>query len=207
MHLIASCFKLNSWFQLLCTFALLQVFFIRKWQQKHRTYTGFFFLSYFLNRTHQHVHACFSHIQPFVTLWIVACQTFLSVGFPRQEYWSPLPCPPPRDLPDPGIKPASLGSPASAGVFFTTSTTWEAKSINILFNLPWKSIRNLTTFGLFHCYLLLWASANHPNLCNRLLPGLPVLLLPTPSTDRGILKNTNLNTSLFKTLRWLCISK
>ena len=42
--------------------------------------------------------------------------------------WSPewLPCPPPADLPDPGIKPASLTSPALAGGFFTTSATWEA---------------------------------------------------------------------------------
>jgi len=35
--------------------------------------------------------------------------------FSRQEYWSGLPCPPPGDLPDPGIKPASLMSPALAG--------------------------------------------------------------------------------------------
>ena len=41
--------------------------------------------------------------------------------FSRQEYWSGLPCPPPRDLPDPGIKPASLISPALAGRLFTTS--------------------------------------------------------------------------------------
>ena len=39
-------------------------------------------------------------------------------GFFRQEYWSGLPCPPPGDLPDPGIKPMSLTSPASAGGFF-----------------------------------------------------------------------------------------
>ena len=43
-----------------------------------------------------------------------------SMGFSRQEYWSGLPCPPPGDLPDPGIKPASLRSPALAGGFFTT---------------------------------------------------------------------------------------
>ena len=40
--------------------------------------------------------------------------------FPRQEYWSGLPFPPPGHLPDPGIKPASLVSPALAGGFFTT---------------------------------------------------------------------------------------
>ena len=40
------------------------------------------------------------------------CQAPLSMGFPRQEYWSRLPCPPPGDLPDSGIKPMSPASPA-----------------------------------------------------------------------------------------------
>ena len=57
----------------------------------------------------------------------VACQIPLSVGFSRQEYWSELPCPPPRDPPDLGIEPSSLMSPALAGGFFTTSATWEAR--------------------------------------------------------------------------------
>ena len=47
-------------------------------------------------------------------------------GIPRPEYWLGLPCPPPGDLPDPGIEAASLMSPALAGGFFTTSVTWEA---------------------------------------------------------------------------------
>ena len=47
-------------------------------------------------------------------------------GFSRQEYWSGMPCPPPGDLPDPGIEPASLMSPALAGRFFTTSAIWKA---------------------------------------------------------------------------------
>ena len=45
--------------------------------------------------------------------------------FPRQEYWSGLPFPPLGDLPNPGIIPASFASPALAGLFFTTSPTWE----------------------------------------------------------------------------------
>ena len=49
----------------------------------------------------------------------------LSTGFSRQEHWSGLPCPPPGDLPDPGIEPESLTSSALAGRFFTTSVTWE----------------------------------------------------------------------------------
>ena len=46
-------------------------------------------------------------------------------GFSRREYWSVLPCPSPGDLPDPGIRPVSLISPASSGRFFTTSVTGE----------------------------------------------------------------------------------
>ena len=66
-----------------------------------------------------------SHVQLFVTLWTVAHQASLSVGFSRQEYWSRFPCSPPGDLPDPGIESVSLMSPALAGGFFTTSATWE----------------------------------------------------------------------------------
>ena len=60
------------------------------------------------------------------TLWTVASQAPLSMGFPRQEYWSELLCPPPRDLPDSRIETASLRSPALSGRFFTSSTTREA---------------------------------------------------------------------------------
>ena len=56
----------------------------------------------------------------------VAHQAPLFMGVSRQEYWRGLSCPPPGHLPDPGIKPASLMSPALAGGFFTTSATWEA---------------------------------------------------------------------------------
>ena len=58
-----------------------------------------------------------SCVQLFATPWTVAHQAPLSMAFPRQEYWSGLPFPPPGDLPDPGIEPAS---PALAGRFFTT---------------------------------------------------------------------------------------
>ena len=61
----------------------------------------------------------FSCVWLFATLWTVAHPT-PSMGFSRQEYWSKLPCPPPGDLSDPGIEPASLTSPALVGGFFTT---------------------------------------------------------------------------------------
>ena len=50
----------------------------------------------------------------------IACQAPLSMGFFRQEYWSGLPSPPPGEIPNPGIKPASPKSHALAGRFFTT---------------------------------------------------------------------------------------
>ena len=56
-------------------------------------------------------------LQPHET---VAYQAPLSMAFYRQEYWSGLPCPPPEDLSDPGIEPASHVSPALPGGFFTT---------------------------------------------------------------------------------------
>ena len=72
------------------------------------------------------VHSCFSRVWLFATSRTVACQGPLSMGFSQQEYWSGLPCPPPGDLPDPGIKPLSLRFPALAGGCFSTSTSWEA---------------------------------------------------------------------------------
>ena len=59
----------------------------------------------------------------------IACQIPLSMEFSRQGYWSGLSFPTPGDLCDPGIEPMSLVSPALAGGFFTTSTTWEAPSL------------------------------------------------------------------------------
>ena len=61
-----------------------------------------------------------SHVQPLATLWTISCHAPLSMGFSRQEYWTGLPCPPPGNLPDPGLKPASSVIPCIAGGFFTT---------------------------------------------------------------------------------------
>ena len=65
----------------------------------------------------------FCRVQLFATLWTVAHQAPLSMGFSRQEYWSGLLCPPPGDLPDQGIESWSPASPTLANVFFITSTT------------------------------------------------------------------------------------
>ena len=65
----------------------------------------------------------FSHVWLCAMLWTVARQ--LSMRFSRQEYWSVLPFPSPEDLPNPGLKLASLTPTELAGAFFTTSATWE----------------------------------------------------------------------------------
>ena len=70
--------------------------------------------------------SCFSHVRLFAAPCTVAHQAPLFRRFSRQDYWSGLPCPPPGDLPDSGIKPTSLKSSPLAARFFTTSTTWEA---------------------------------------------------------------------------------
>ena len=72
-----------------------------------------------------------SNVYLFVIPWTVAHQAPLFMRFSRQEYWGGLPCPPTGDLPNPGIASASIMSPALAGVFFPTSTTWEGHQGNI----------------------------------------------------------------------------
>ena len=80
----------------------------------------------------------FSHVHLFETLWTIAHQTLLSMGFPRQYYWCGLPFPSLGDLPAPGIEPSLLRSPALAGKVFTTGANWE---IYLLLNI------NITIFS------------------------------------------------------------
>ena len=90
------------------------------------------------------MHACervhplshFGYACLFVTPWTVAHQVPLSMAFFRQEYWSGLPCPPPGDLPDPGIKPTFLHVSCIVGGFFTTRATWEALHLSIVPHFP-----------------------------------------------------------------------
>ena len=82
--------------------------------------------------THMCVHmpSCFICVQLFATLWTVALQALLSMEFSRQENWSGRPCPPPRDLPNPEIKPISPMSLMLAAGFFTTTATEEVHIYN-----------------------------------------------------------------------------
>ena len=89
------------------------------------------------------VSACvlshFSRVELFATPWTIAGQPPLSMGFSKQEYWSELPCTLPGDLPDPGIEPASLMSPALADKFFTTAAAAKSLSRVRLLATPWTA--------------------------------------------------------------------
>ena len=84
----------------------------------------------------------FSCVRLFVTLWTVALQAPLSMGFSRQDYWSGLPCPLSGDLPDPGIEPSSLMSPALGEGFLTTSAMTVILDNALSFLPPWLSSLN-----------------------------------------------------------------
>ena len=76
-----------------------------------------------------YLHACsLTHcVRLFATLWTVAHQASLSMGFLRQEYWSELPFPSSGDVPDPGVEPAS---PALTGRFFTAEPVSQYMTTN-----------------------------------------------------------------------------
>ena len=93
----------------------------------------------------------FSHVWRFATPWTIACQAPLPMRFFGQEYWNKLPFPPPGDFPDPGIKPTSPVSPALAGGFFTTETTWKAPVWSIVLV---KSSISLLIFCLNVLYII-----------------------------------------------------
>ena len=125
-------------------------------------------VNYFILWTKIHCCCCccyscrFSRVWLYVTPGTVAHQAPLSLRFSRQEYWNRLPCPPPGDLPNPGIKPTSLMSLALAGGFFTTSAAWEAPNpllslfILTLKLLLWEPLWLFIHF--FWCFsVILWA--------------------------------------------------
>ena len=92
--------------------------------------------------SHLRLHAqLLSCVWFFVTLWAVAHQVPLSMGFSRQEYWSGLSFPPPGDLPDPGIEPMSS---ALADMFFTPESPGKPTLATCLFKKP---ISSLLTFA------------------------------------------------------------
>ena len=88
-----------------------------------------------------------------VTLWTIACQASLSMGFSMQEYWSGLSYPPPGDLPDPEIEPRS---PELAGRFFTSEPPGKSLKTGILQRKRWifhndKRMNELRRYNNIKC--------------------------------------------------------
>ena len=74
-----------------------------------------------MNYSYMSVCVCVCvYVYPFITRWTVAHPDPLAMGFSRQKYWSGLPFRPPGNLPNPGMEPTCLASPALAGRFLTT---------------------------------------------------------------------------------------
>ena len=117
--------------------------------------------------------------------WDIARQVPLSIVFPRQEYWSGRPFPPPGDLPDPGIK---LVSPALAGIFFTTEP--QGSPINVLHQQKTVCYTFLSSEALYSnqqalskfwnnwqaLAQLLFNTLNHPNSAHLTLHSFPIFI-------------------------------
>ena len=88
----------------------------------------------------------FSCVRLFATLRTIARWSPLSMGFFRQEHWNGLLCPPPGNLPNPGIKPASLPFPSLADWLFTINATWEALPATLLYSRNPRDMRVQSTF-------------------------------------------------------------
>ena len=99
----------------------------------------------------------------FVTPWTVACQAPLSMGFPRQEYWSRLPFPLPGDIHDPRIKPTS---PTLAGGFFTIEPSGKPLYNILEIKIP-SQFASLQLFFLILLKRILQRKRNYPLFLSR----------------------------------------
>ena len=131
----------------------------------------FYIYSWPLHNNGIKLYACVinhsSPVQLCVTLSTVACQAPMSMGFSRQEYWSGLPCPPPGDLPNPGIKPVSLQFSSVQWLSHVQlfATPWTAaRQASLSITNSWSLPKITSTESLM--------SSNHLILCR------PLLLLP-----------------------------
>ena len=120
--------------------------------------------------------------------WTMARQEPLSMEFSRKEYWSGLPFPSPGDLPNPGIEPVSLASPALAGRLFTTvhleSTEQRLHSVQLLshvqlFVTPWAAADQASLSITNSRSLLKLMSVESVVASNHLILCHPLLLLPS----------------------------
>ena len=130
-------------------------------KKKKRTNRGLWTIKEFAwNREYRSICDSRSVLSDSVTPWTAACQAPLSMGFSRQEYWSGLPCPSPRDLPDPRIKPRSPALQADSLPSEPTgkplSKHWKWKSLSCV----WLFVHPMdyTVHGILQARILEWVA-------------------------------------------------
>ena len=108
-----------------------------------------------------YVLSCFSCVWLFVTLWTVAHQSPLSMGFSRQQYWRGLPCPSPGDLPNAGIEPVSPEASAlqvdslllsHQGILLSYKKEWNNVTCSRDYHTEWSQ----TEKDKYHMISLVW---------------------------------------------------
>ena len=119
-------------------------------------------LSDYTGLTQMCVLSCFSRVRLFMTCSLPGSS--VQGILPRQEYWSGCHTLLQGDLPDPGIKPASLMSPALGGGFFTTSTTWEAQIITQIIQHNLFNPHSVTPAKSFLSQKVTLTSSGHQNM-------------------------------------------
>ena len=134
----------------------------------------------------------------FPTPWTVACQAPLSMGFPRQEYWSGLPFPPPGDLSDPGIKTLS---PALAGIFLPLSYqgTGTKSTSTLILNSQSPEWQKINAYCLHYpvCGIVIASRAKTPNAL-KLVPYLnPVLKIEAEWNSTNVWRNCPQGSQLY----------
>ena len=128
---------------------------------------------------------CFSRVWLFAAPWTVASQAPLSMGFLKQEYWSGLPCLPPGDIPNPGIKP---WSPALQEDFFTT---WATKEYSEIFKNIQEYSRNIH-----------WPSSEYSGLISFRVDWFGLLTLQ--GTVKSLLQHHSLKASILQHSAFFC---
>ena len=139
-----------------------------------------------------------SRVQLFATPWGVARQAPLSMGFSRQEYWSGLPCPPPGELPDPGIKPRSPALQADSLPSEPPGKLEEHNNYQQVSALPWFLLRQQQFYPplLLHHWFT-WQHSEKGKYCLSIL----VVLTRVPP-EKVLQKPRDLRTVPWGLLRW-----
>ena len=145
------------------------------------------------------IHVCVHvqsprHIRLFATPWTVAHHALLFMGSSKQEYWSRLPFVSPRDLPEPGIEPASPMTPALATGFFTTEPPGKPIYVSIFLqtHLPSRLPHNIERSSVCYTAGPCWLSILNLAVCTCPSQTVKRWFLfpnPYPHTDhKGIFK-------------------